>query len=128
MLRGLLSPKRVIALVVAVLVIVGLVVSSLWLDKRADRRRPMYRALIEMEGLQWDLLKEGKPGEALVVKHGNEPHLIGGHAFNVPSGVIVKVEKRDGATCVFAENHHGDHSSWQCVDVNAARPTLGGLQ
>lgn len=128
MLRGLLSPKRVIALVVALAVVVGLTMSSLWLDHRADRKRPMYRALLQMQGLQWDLLKEGKPAQDLVVKHGDVPRMINGHPFNPPHGVTVKVENRDGKTCVFAEDARGDHSSWQCVDVNAARPSLGGLQ
>ncbi|GAB3852174.1 hypothetical protein GCM10028801_02880 [Nocardioides maradonensis] len=127
MLRGLLSPKRVIALVVTVVVIIGLVAASLMLDKRADRRRPMYRALLQMEGLQWDLLKEGKPAQDIVVKHG-QPAFVGGHRFDPPRGVTIKVENRGGSTCVFAENAHGDRSSWQCVDLKAARPSLGGLQ
>lgn len=126
--RGLLSPKRVIALVVTLLVIAGVVVASLWLDHRADRRRPMYRALLQMEALQYDLLKEGKPGRDMVLRHDGRSHVINGHNFVLPPGVTVKVENRDGSTCVFAENRHGDRSAWQCVDITAARPTLGGLQ
>ncbi|HJQ05647.1 MAG TPA: hypothetical protein VJ872_09400 [Nocardioides sp.] len=128
MIRGLLSPRRVVALVVALAVVVGLVASSLWLDKRADRRRPMYRALLQMEALQWDLIKEGKQPQDMVVTHGDSPRALDGHEFKVPRGVTVKVENRNGSTCVLAENHHGDHSSWQCVDTSAARPSLGGLQ
>ncbi|HWU20207.1 MAG TPA: hypothetical protein VN088_01685 [Nocardioides sp.] len=128
MLRGLLSPKRVVALLVALVVIVGLVASSLWLDKRADRRRPMYRAMIQMEGLQWDLLNEGKPGRPMVVRHGGRARHINGHPIVVPPGVTVRVENRDGSTCVAAEDHLGDRTAWQCVDIHAPRPSLGGLQ
>ncbi|HWU22958.1 MAG TPA: hypothetical protein VN088_15585 [Nocardioides sp.] len=128
MLRGLLSPKRVVALVVALAVIAGLVVSSIWLDKRADGRRPMYRALLQMEGLQWDLLTEGKPGRAMVLKHGGPPRRINGHVVEVPPGVTIRVENRDGSTCVAAEDRHGDRTAWQCVDIHATRPSLGGLQ
>lgn len=128
MIRGLLSPKRVVALVVALAVVAGLVVSSIWLDRRADRNRPMFRSLVRMQGLQWDLLRAGKPGEVIVVKHRDGTILINGHTYHVPKGVTIKVENHNGNTCILGENQFHYHSGWQCVDIHSPRPTLGGLQ
>jgi hypothetical protein len=128
MTHGLLSWKRVVALVVALLVIAGLIVSSLVLDNRTDRRRPMYRAMIVVESLQYDLLKAGEPAQYGKLKHKGPAHVINGHTIKIPKGVIVNVALRGGKTCVHARNQHGDQTSWQCVDITAARPSLGGLQ
>lgn len=109
-------------------VIAGLVAGVVALDWREDRARPLYRDVITMEGLQYDLLRAGQEGVEVSVDSSSDPVAIGDALFLPSSGVTIVVEHRDDAYCVQGTNQYGDETLWKCVDGTGLRPDLGGLE
>ncbi|MCL2541778.1 MAG: hypothetical protein FWE71_04860 [Nocardioidaceae bacterium] len=125
-----MTPKRSIALAVVVVLMAGLVAGSLILDKSSDRRRAMYRNIIQVQQLEYDLIKAGKkPVLGKLRGRKNAPDTKLGPADYKPArGVILTIAERDGATCIKGVNRFKDRTAWQCLNMDFGRPTLGGLR
>jgi hypothetical protein len=128
MLRGLLSPKAIVAIAVTLVLLAGLVAASLWMDHLSDRKRPMFAGIITMMDLQYDLLQQGKK-PVLVRMHPHSPPVtIDGVSYRPPANVTVIVEQHGDDTCVQGNNQYHDRTRWYCIDLSLPQPKLGGLQ
>ena len=126
--RGLLSWKSLAAAGCALLIVVGIVAASLWFDHRTDRRRPMYRSLVTMEQLQWDLLKAGKKPRLVRLHPKSHAVRVNDTWYHPEKNVTILVEERDGKTCIQGNNQYHDRTEWICVDPTKGRPSMGGLR
>lgn len=120
--------KKALYVLAAVALTAGLVVGILELAEREDRQRPMHHDTILMAGLQYDLLKSGRPGVEMSVDDGSAPVLVGGKAFTPLPGIEIVVEQRGESFCVKGSNQYGDETQWMCVDGTGDRPDLGILE
>ena len=86
------------------------------LDSSADRTRPMYADLAEMEWLQYQTLLQTGAAVPLKVADGQEVELAG-EVFTASPGVTVTVRTpHPGDYCVRVRNDQGDVSRWHCLD------------
>ena len=120
--------KIAAATVLGLAVLAGGAVGVYEINFYADRDRAMYHDTLLMAGLQYDLLKEGKPGVELSVDSSSGPVLVGDVSFETNDGVSIVVEERDGDYCVQGHNEHGSETLWECVDGTGTRPELGALE
>ncbi len=117
----------VLAIVGAVALLLGLFALAISVDRHEDRDRPLYHDVILMSALQYDLLRQGRPGLELSLAEGSAPVDVGGTTFQVSPGVNLVVERRGEGICVQGTNEHGDRTHWHCVDGTGNRPALGAL-
>lgn len=120
--------KETLWVLIGLALAAGLVVGVLVLDEREDRARPLYRDVITMAGLQYDLLKSGEDGVEVAIDGDSGPVLIGDEWFEASPGVELVVEQRGDSYCVQGRNEYGDETEWNCVDGTGTRPDLGGLE
>lgn len=114
--------KEVLLALIGLAVIVGLVAGARALDWQADRQGPMYRNVLTMAGLQWDLLNAGKQGVEVDLDSAAEFVAVGDKDFTPSPGVRIVVEQQDDSYCVKGWNQYGDETAWHCVDGSEARP------
>ncbi|KAA1417033.1 hypothetical protein F0U44_17815 [Nocardioides humilatus] len=119
--------KVAAGLLVGAVAAAGAVVGIFEVDEYADRDRPMYHDTYVMAGLQYDLLKSGKPGIEVSLDV-TEPVHIGDAAFRTNPGVEIVVEERDGEYCVKGTNQYGSETDWECVDGTGLRPEPGAAE
>lgn len=107
----------------------GAFLGILEVNAYADRDRAMYHDTLLMAGLQYDLLRAGRPGYEVTVDESSGTVYIGEVAFETLPGVTVVVEEReDGEMCVQGRNEHGSETEWECVDGTGTRPDLGAVE
>jgi hypothetical protein len=123
-----LSWKAGVVLALVVAVIAGMTWSAMFLDHRADRKRPMYRDMIRMLDLQYELLKEGKQPVLVRIHPKTGPVMIGDTEFTAERHSTILVEERDGQTCVQGNNQWHERTQWVCLDMSLGAPKLGALQ
>lgn len=128
MSRGLLSPKSLAIIGCTLLVIAAVVAASLWDDHRADRKRPMFRSIIKMEQLQYQLLKADKEPVLVRLRPSSDPVVINGVSYKPEKHVTIVVAERDGKTCVRGSNQFDDSTEWICIDPTLGPPKMGALQ
>ncbi len=118
--------RESLLVLIGLAVVAGVVVGGFALDRREDRERPMYRDVITMAGLQYDLLVSGQEGVEISVDS-EAPVLVGTEPFQPSEGVTIVVERQDDSICVRGSNEDGDETDWHCVDGTDVRPDLGTL-
>lgn len=127
MLRGLLSWKTALIAAIVVALTAGMTWSSMYLDHRADRKRPMYRDVIRMLDLQWNLIHDGKQPVLVRIHPKTGPVMVGDVQFTAERHTTVLVEEHDGQTCVQGNNQWHERTRWICLDMTLPAPKLGAL-